>query len=88
MTLRLMLKVCSVAALIVLVVFALGPAQWTPRSEPDLLNAIHWCPQYFQRVIDVFIGHLYNLPTTEYQEDRCRVHRSFRNKDLSRRVDI
>ena len=32
MTLRLMLKVCSVAALIVLVVFALGPAKWTPRS--------------------------------------------------------
>jgi VanZ family protein len=32
MTVRLMLKVCSVAALIVLVVFALGPAKWTPRS--------------------------------------------------------
>jgi hypothetical protein len=27
-----MLKVCSVAALVVLVFFALGPAQWTPRS--------------------------------------------------------
>ena len=33
MTLRPMLKVCSVAVLIVLVVFALGPAKWTPRSE-------------------------------------------------------
>jgi VanZ family protein len=32
MTFRLMLKVCSVAALIVLVVFALGPSKWTPRS--------------------------------------------------------
>ena len=32
MTVKLMLKVCSVAALIVLVVFALGPAKWTPRS--------------------------------------------------------
>ena len=32
MTLRLMLKACSVAALIVLVGFALGPAKWTPRS--------------------------------------------------------
>jgi hypothetical protein len=27
-----MLKVCSVAALVLLVVFALGPAKWTPRS--------------------------------------------------------
>ena len=32
MTVRLMLKACSVAALVVLVVFALGPAKWTPRS--------------------------------------------------------
>ncbi len=32
MTLRLLLKVSSVAALLVLVVFALGPAKWTPRS--------------------------------------------------------
>jgi VanZ family protein len=32
MTVGLMLKVCSVAALVVLVFFALGPAQWTPRS--------------------------------------------------------
>jgi hypothetical protein len=32
MTVRLMLKVCSVAALVALVVFALGPAKWTPRS--------------------------------------------------------
>ncbi len=32
MAVRPMLKVCSAAALIVLVVFALGPAKWTPRS--------------------------------------------------------
>jgi VanZ family protein len=32
MTIRLMLKVCSVAALVAIVIFALGPAQWTPRS--------------------------------------------------------
>ena len=32
MTVRLMLKVCSVAALVLLVFFALGPAKWTPRS--------------------------------------------------------
>ena len=32
MTVKLMLKVCSVAALVVLVFFALGPAKWTPRS--------------------------------------------------------
>jgi VanZ family protein len=32
MTVRLMLKVCSVAALVVLIIFALGPAKWTPRS--------------------------------------------------------
>jgi VanZ family protein len=32
MTVRLMLKACGLVALVVLVVFALGPAQWTPRS--------------------------------------------------------
>ena len=32
MTVKLVLKVCSVAALVVLVFFALGPAKWTPRS--------------------------------------------------------
>jgi VanZ family protein len=32
MTVKLMLKVCSVAALVLLVFFALGPAKWTPRS--------------------------------------------------------
>ena len=32
MTVRLMLKVCSVAALVLLVFIALGPAKWTPRS--------------------------------------------------------
>ncbi len=32
MTVRLILKVCSVAALVAIVIFALGPAQWTPRS--------------------------------------------------------
>jgi VanZ family protein len=32
MPVRLMLRVFSVVALIVLVVFALGPAKWTPRS--------------------------------------------------------
>jgi VanZ family protein len=32
MTVRLMLKVCSLAALVLLVFFALGPAKWTPRS--------------------------------------------------------
>ena len=32
MTIRLVLKVCSVAALVLLVLFALGPAKWTPRS--------------------------------------------------------
>jgi VanZ family protein len=32
MTIRLMLKACSVTALVAIVIFALGPAQWTPRS--------------------------------------------------------
>ena len=32
MTVRLMLRVGSVAALVLLVLFALGPAKWTPRS--------------------------------------------------------
>jgi VanZ family protein len=32
MTVRLMLRVGSMAALVLLVCFALGPAQWTPRS--------------------------------------------------------
>ncbi len=32
MTIKLALKVCSVAALVLLVFFALGPAKWTPRS--------------------------------------------------------
>ena len=32
MTVRLILKVCSVAALVAIVIFALGPAKWTPRS--------------------------------------------------------
>jgi VanZ family protein len=32
MTVRLVLKACSLAALVLLVFFALGPAQWTPRS--------------------------------------------------------
>jgi VanZ family protein len=32
MTVRLLLKACSLAALVLLVFFALGPAQWTPRS--------------------------------------------------------
>jgi VanZ family protein len=32
MTVKVVLKVCSVAALVVLVFFALGPAKWTPRS--------------------------------------------------------
>jgi hypothetical protein len=32
MTVRLMLKVCSGAALVLLVFFARGPAKWTPRS--------------------------------------------------------
>ena len=32
MTIRLMLKACSVGALVAIVIFALGPAQWTPRS--------------------------------------------------------
>ena len=32
MTVKLMLKVCCVAALVLLVFFALGPAKWTPRS--------------------------------------------------------
>ncbi len=32
MTIRLMLKACSVAALVAIVIFALGPAKWTPRS--------------------------------------------------------
>jgi VanZ family protein len=32
MTVRLVLKACSLAALVLLVFFALGPAKWTPRS--------------------------------------------------------
>jgi hypothetical protein len=32
MIVRIMLKVCSLAALALLVFFALGPAKWTPRS--------------------------------------------------------
>jgi formate hydrogenlyase subunit 3/multisubunit Na+/H+ antiporter MnhD subunit len=32
MTIKLMPKVCSVAALVVLPFIALGPAEWTPRS--------------------------------------------------------
>ena len=32
MTAKLMLKVCSVAALVLLAFIALGPAEWTPRS--------------------------------------------------------
>jgi VanZ family protein len=32
MTIKAMLRVCSVAGLILLVFIALGPAQWTPRS--------------------------------------------------------
>ena len=32
MTAKLMLKVCSVAALVLLVFLALGPAKWQPRS--------------------------------------------------------
>ena len=32
MTIKLMLKVCSVAALVLLVFVALGPSKWTPRS--------------------------------------------------------
>jgi VanZ family protein len=32
MTVRGALKVCSAAALVMLVIFALGPAKWTPRS--------------------------------------------------------
>jgi VanZ family protein len=32
MTVKLMLKVCSVAALVLLVFLALGPAKWQPRS--------------------------------------------------------
>ena len=32
MTIKLMLKVCSVAALVLLVFVALGPAEWQPRS--------------------------------------------------------
>ena len=31
-TVKLMLKVCCMAALVLLVFFALGPAKWTPRS--------------------------------------------------------
>ena len=54
----------------------------------DLLNAIHSCLLQYQWVIDDFIRRLYNFQQREYQEDRCRVHRSFRNKDLSRRINI
>ena len=32
MTIKLMLKICSVAALILVVFFGLGPAKWQPRS--------------------------------------------------------
>ena len=32
MSIKLMLKVCSVAVLFLLVVAALGPAKWIPRS--------------------------------------------------------
>ena len=32
MTVKLLLKVCSVAALVLLVFLALGPAKWQPRS--------------------------------------------------------
>ena len=32
MSIKHMTKVCSVAALVLLVFFALGPAKWTPRS--------------------------------------------------------
>jgi VanZ family protein len=32
MTIKLMLKVCSVAALVLLAFVALGPAEWQPRS--------------------------------------------------------
>ena len=32
MTVKLMLKVCSVGALVLLVFLALGPAKWQPRS--------------------------------------------------------
>jgi VanZ family protein len=32
MTIKPMLKVCSVAALVLLAFIALGPAEWTPRS--------------------------------------------------------
>jgi VanZ family protein len=32
MTAKLMLKVCSVAAVVLLAFIALGPAEWTPRS--------------------------------------------------------
>lgn len=33
MTIKLMAKVCSVAAIVFLVLAALGPANWAPRSE-------------------------------------------------------
>jgi VanZ family protein len=32
MTIKLILKICSVAALILVAIIALGPANWTPRS--------------------------------------------------------
>ncbi len=32
MTIKLMLKICGVAALVLLAFIALGPAEWTPRS--------------------------------------------------------
>jgi VanZ family protein len=32
MTIKLLLKVCSVVALVLLVFIALGPSKWTPRS--------------------------------------------------------
>jgi hypothetical protein len=57
MTLRLMLKACSVAALIVLVGFALGPAKWTPRSGLGF-------------EFDHFVGYLFF--TLLFAATRCR----------------
>jgi VanZ family protein len=33
MPIKLIAKYCSVAAIVLLVIFALGPAEWTPRTE-------------------------------------------------------
>jgi hypothetical protein len=70
MTIKLMAKFCSVAAIVLLVLAALGPAKWAPRTE------FGWQVDHFVGYFRDYVDYLFRLAPTFRGRASPHGHRS------------